>query len=205
MAVIYYQLAILATLIFVRVAFPKRLLIVALIWSGLTVINLFYPPLIIIQLAVIWGGYAVLKSRPTSVAPAMASSPGATQEAQVESVARKNEPAPVIAPIGMQGLPLGAEPSWANTERFSQFKAGVMMEAMDRYSVPFTYAVELMGNSDLVKRLMVIAADQERGGRSFEEQELAGAKFLMETWRELSETEQGTLQADHDRLEQIKF
>lgn len=108
MAVIYYQLAILATLIFVRVAFPKRLLLVALIWTGLTIINLFYRPLIIIQLAVIWGGYALLKSRSV---PAVLPMPTANP--------RRTVP---IAP--------NLEPSSANIESNSQAKAGVMTEAM---------------------------------------------------------------------------
>jgi hypothetical protein len=108
MAVIYYQLAILATLIFVRVVFPKRLLLVALIWTGLTIINLFYPPLIIIQLAVIWVGYALLKSRS---APAVL-------------------PAPTAAPRRTGPIAPNLEPSWADTESTSQSKAGVMTEAM---------------------------------------------------------------------------
>ena len=109
MAVVYYQLAILATLIFVRVAFPKRLLVVALIWTGLTIINLFYPPLIIIQLAVIWGGYALLKFRS---APAVL-------------------PIPTANPRRTAPIAHDLEPSSAGIESASQAKAGEMAEAMD--------------------------------------------------------------------------
>jgi len=76
MAVIYYQIAIIASLIVVSAVSPKRLLLAALIWTGLTIINLFYPPLIIMQIAVIWGGYTVLKPRS---APAVLPAPTAAR------------------------------------------------------------------------------------------------------------------------------
>ncbi|CAN7445412.1 hypothetical protein [Caulobacter sp. LjRoot300] len=113
MAVIYYQLAILATLIFVRVAFPKRLLLAVLIWTGLTTINLFYPPLIIIQLAVIWGGYALLRSRSAPVVL----------------------PMPIATPRHTVPIAPRLEPSRADTESISQFKTGVTTEAMDAPNV----------------------------------------------------------------------
>jgi hypothetical protein len=72
MAVVYYQLFIIFTLVIVRVAFPKRLLLTSLIWSGFTAINLFYPPLIIIQLIVIWTAFAMLGPRREAAAPAKA-------------------------------------------------------------------------------------------------------------------------------------
>jgi hypothetical protein len=68
MAVIYYQVFIVITLIATRLLLPKLLLIVALIWTGLTLFNLFFPPLIAIQLLVIWISYSLLRPRhiPTS-------------------------------------------------------------------------------------------------------------------------------------------
>ncbi|HYO56978.1 ATP-dependent helicase [Archangium sp.] len=60
MAVIWYQLAIVVTLILVRLISPKHLQGAALVWTALTVINLFWPPLIVVQLIVIWVTYGVL-------------------------------------------------------------------------------------------------------------------------------------------------
>ncbi|NRD48887.1 hypothetical protein D7Y27_09940 [Corallococcus sp. AB004] len=60
MAVLGYQLAIIVTLLLVRLIEPKRLQGAALVWTALTVINLFWPPLIVVQLFVIWFTYGVL-------------------------------------------------------------------------------------------------------------------------------------------------
>ncbi len=60
MAVLGYQLAIVVTLILVRLISPKHLHGAALVWTALTVINLFWPPLIVLQLVVIWVTYGVL-------------------------------------------------------------------------------------------------------------------------------------------------
>lgn len=78
MAVVYYQLFILATLVVVRVVFPTRLLLAALVWSGATIVNLFYPPLIVVQLVVIWGGFALLNTRRASVTPSEAAAGAAS-------------------------------------------------------------------------------------------------------------------------------
>ncbi|WAM28559.1 UvrD-helicase domain-containing protein [Myxococcus sp. NMCA1] len=58
---LWYQLAIVVTLILVRRISPRHLQGAALVWTALTVINLFWPPLIVVQLLVIWGAYGVLK------------------------------------------------------------------------------------------------------------------------------------------------
>ncbi|WP_162159730.1 UvrD-helicase domain-containing protein [Cystobacter fuscus] len=58
---IWYQLAIVVTLILVRLISPKHLQGAALVWTALTVINLFWPPLIVVQLIVIWVTYGGLK------------------------------------------------------------------------------------------------------------------------------------------------
>jgi hypothetical protein len=59
-AVLLYQLAIVVTLVLTRVVASDRLSTAALIWTGLTLLNLFWPPLIILQLLVIWGTFALL-------------------------------------------------------------------------------------------------------------------------------------------------
>ena len=61
MAVILYQLIIVSTLLAVRVIAPRRLLPACLIWSALTVINVFWPPLIAVQLLVIWITYGTIQ------------------------------------------------------------------------------------------------------------------------------------------------
>ena len=63
MKVIYWQLSIFATIaityLLTRKKFPKHevLLIVCVLWSGFTLVKLFYLPLITIQLIVIWGSF----------------------------------------------------------------------------------------------------------------------------------------------------
>ncbi|WP_200877967.1 DarT ssDNA thymidine ADP-ribosyltransferase family protein [Burkholderia paludis] len=81
--ILLYQLLIVATLGIVRLVAPKRLAAASLIWSALTVFNLFWPPLIALQLIVIWVAYAFFKSgeaspqqtRQPSPAPAAPTAP----------------------------------------------------------------------------------------------------------------------------------
>lgn len=69
MAVFLYQLTIVASLIVLRFFGTKAVLVGALIWSLLSMINLFFPPLIALQLAVVWITYAVLATGSRAVAP----------------------------------------------------------------------------------------------------------------------------------------
>lgn len=69
MTVFAYQLLIFVSLAIVRVLWPKQLLLVALIWTGFTALNLFYPPLIVLQLAVIWGTFCLLNPRGKKAGP----------------------------------------------------------------------------------------------------------------------------------------
>ena len=69
MAVFLYQLTIVASLIVLRFFGTKAALVGALTWSLLSMINLFFPPLIALQLAVVWITYAVLATRSRAVAP----------------------------------------------------------------------------------------------------------------------------------------
>jgi hypothetical protein len=61
LSIILYQLAIFATLVVTRAVAPHRLTAACLIWTALTFLNLFWPPLIVLQLFVIWGTYAALE------------------------------------------------------------------------------------------------------------------------------------------------
>lgn len=62
MGVIGYQVFIALSLVLVRFFAPQHLLLACYIWSGFTVFNLFYWPLIFLQLFVIWGVYGVISS-----------------------------------------------------------------------------------------------------------------------------------------------
>ena len=62
MEVVLYQLFIAATIVVAHYLKPESKLIVCGFWSLFTVANLFYPPLIFIQLGVVWGAYFLLNS-----------------------------------------------------------------------------------------------------------------------------------------------
>ena len=62
MEVVFYQLFIAATIVATRYLYRQRILFVCWGWSAFTLFNLFYPPLIFIQLGIIWGTYFVLNS-----------------------------------------------------------------------------------------------------------------------------------------------
>lgn len=62
MEVIGYQLLIVVSLMLVRIVSPNNLLTVCYVWTGFTVLNLFYWPLIFIQLFVVWGTYGLINS-----------------------------------------------------------------------------------------------------------------------------------------------
>lgn len=61
MEVVYYQLFIAVTICLVRVFKSDWLFNICVGWTFFTIVNLFYPPLIFIQLAVVWGAYGLLK------------------------------------------------------------------------------------------------------------------------------------------------
>lgn len=109
------------------------------------------------------------------------------------------------APTPISSIAFDDAPSWADTDKLSQYKAGVMLEAMERHNVPITYALDFINDPMQLARLVNLAADRERSGCSFAEQELEGAGLLAGEYRKLSQDEQQSLQATHDRLEQIKF
>jgi len=67
-AVLLYQLTIIISLILTRFIAPKRLMAASLIWTVFTLVNLLWPPLIIIQLLVIWLTFYFIKP-PGTVKP----------------------------------------------------------------------------------------------------------------------------------------
>jgi phosphatidylserine/phosphatidylglycerophosphate/cardiolipin synthase-like enzyme len=62
MEVVFYQLFIAASIVATRYLKRESILFVCWGWSAFTLLNLFYPPLILIQLGVIWGSYFLLDS-----------------------------------------------------------------------------------------------------------------------------------------------
>lgn len=66
MTVLAYQIFIVASLIVARLFGGKALLVGALIWSGLSIANVFFPPLIALQLAVVWVTFSLLTPKDRS-------------------------------------------------------------------------------------------------------------------------------------------
>ncbi|MDB4068601.1 phospholipase D-like domain-containing protein [Pseudomonadales bacterium] len=62
MEVVFYQIFIAATIVATNFFKREGLLLVCGIWSFFTLANLFFPPLIFVQLGVIWGTYFLLKN-----------------------------------------------------------------------------------------------------------------------------------------------
>lgn len=62
MEVVYYQLVIVFSIVITFATFGKRIMLfLSIFWTFFTALNLFYPPLIIIQLASIWGTFFIIK------------------------------------------------------------------------------------------------------------------------------------------------
>ncbi|MCC8392511.1 hypothetical protein LJ656_07910 [Paraburkholderia sp. MMS20-SJTR3] len=101
-----YQLLIVATLGGVRVIAPKQLTTASLIWTALTIFNLFWPPLIALQLIVIWTAYAIFKpGESASKQNAQPSSPPAAPAAPVKAAAAQSntQAKSASAPAAMPG------------------------------------------------------------------------------------------------------
>ncbi|GHD21315.1 DarT ssDNA thymidine ADP-ribosyltransferase family protein [Tianweitania populi] len=61
MEVLAYQTFIFVTIVVARFAIPSYLIAVCTVWTAFTLLNLFYPPLVGLQLIVVWGTYAFVK------------------------------------------------------------------------------------------------------------------------------------------------
>jgi hypothetical protein len=59
-AILFYQMTIFVSLVLTRWLAPRLFRTVCLAWTAFTAINLFWPPLIILQLVVIWGTFRAL-------------------------------------------------------------------------------------------------------------------------------------------------
>jgi len=63
MPIIIFQVAIILSLVVARGFSKKALTTVAVCWSVFTLIMVFMPWLMILQLAIIWGTYAVISPK----------------------------------------------------------------------------------------------------------------------------------------------
>lgn len=67
MEILFYQGLIFITLVIVRFFAPKYLEVACFVWTALTLFNLFWPPLIALQLLVVWGTYAAIRPKESVV------------------------------------------------------------------------------------------------------------------------------------------
>ena len=96
MTIALYQLVIILTLVLARYLGPKWLLPVGIIWTVVTVFTQFLPPVIVFQLAVIWGTFWLLKRSATQT-PVPQSAAGTAQPASRPAKAKaKALPPPII-------------------------------------------------------------------------------------------------------------
>ena len=84
MTIALYQLVIILTLVLARYLGPKWLLPVGIIWTVVTVFTQFLPPVVVFQLAVIWGTFWLLK-RSATPRPAQPASSPAKAKAKVKA------------------------------------------------------------------------------------------------------------------------
>ncbi|SAL77396.1 DarT ssDNA thymidine ADP-ribosyltransferase family protein [Caballeronia telluris] len=92
MPILLYQLTIIGTLILTRILAPKRLQAVCLIWTVLTVVNLFWPPLIILQLLVIWMTFALIKPRESTAEKGTSGARDGDVEARADAASTRFDP-----------------------------------------------------------------------------------------------------------------
>ncbi|MBS4010554.1 MAG: DNA polymerase III subunit epsilon, partial [Roseovarius sp.] len=79
MEIIFYQGLVFVTLVLVRVFAKNYLEVACWVWTALTLINLFWPPLIVLQLIVVWGTYGVIRPKAATVSQAESVSPAVRQ------------------------------------------------------------------------------------------------------------------------------
>lgn len=105
MTILLYQLVIIGTLGLTRILAPRWLLRACLIWTALTLFNVFWLPLIFIQLIVIWITFALLESSSSKAEKRTLSSEqsnsGSSDDATgaLPSALGELNPAPAMAPV----------------------------------------------------------------------------------------------------------
>lgn len=63
MPVLLFQMLIVLTLVIARYAFPKAMIYIATGWTAFSLIMIFMPWLMILQLSIIWSGYLLLRPK----------------------------------------------------------------------------------------------------------------------------------------------
>ena len=117
MEIIFYQGLIFTTLVLVRVFAKKYLEVACFVWTALTLINLFWPPLIVLQLIVVWGTYGVIRPKPATISSAENARPTVSQfQPKAKQAQQRTKDS-----AGSPAFVLGRD---ANTEPQSQVKIG---------------------------------------------------------------------------------
>lgn len=123
MTIMLYQLVIIGTLSLTWMLVPRWLLRACLIWTALTLFNLFWPPVIFIQLIVIWVTFALLESSTSRVgkrsSSADKSSSGHSDSVKGASSSAGGELNPIPAMSPPQSLTTPDPRSGANLTRLS--------------------------------------------------------------------------------------
>mgnify|MGYP000197094044 CR=1 FL=1 len=70
MEILFYQGLIVITLLLVRAFARKYLELACFVWTVFSLVNLFWPPLLVLQLIIVWGTYSVIRSKPPEAVPA---------------------------------------------------------------------------------------------------------------------------------------
>ena len=66
MPVLLFQIFIVLTLVIARYAAPKAMIYIAGGWTLFSLIMIFMPWLMILQISIIWGGYLLLRPKKSS-------------------------------------------------------------------------------------------------------------------------------------------
>ncbi|WP_143026434.1 DarT ssDNA thymidine ADP-ribosyltransferase family protein [Paraburkholderia fungorum] len=105
MGILLYQLMIVGSLFAVRLIAPRRLLPACLIWSALTLFNVFWPPLMVIQLLVIWITYGTIQPAEKKSAPSNHASGPAQKTASARNTATGLRPVTFGTPEPLRPAP----------------------------------------------------------------------------------------------------
>lgn len=130
MEILFYQGFIIATLVVVRVFSKNHLELACLVWSGFTLINLFWPPLIVLQLIVVWGTYSLIRPKAAHVVPTGAGS--APAQKLPSNLKSNGRPIEKVAPRSVAA----AAPSSGGTHREPLATAEGTVRALGQPSKP---------------------------------------------------------------------
>lgn len=81
-----------------------------------------------------------------------------------------------------------------------QFKAAVMLSAIENYNLPVPFVAETVADDNFLKRILWVAAELERSGRSFDDQSSQAALRVKMQWGKLSPQEKERFESDQNQL-----